>query len=77
MQSVDDDHGAEHCEDGGVGEGGSGGSLLVELIPGLHLLTSRSVPNVEISSQNEFQRKSRTFSLGDFQHTIGNIDHHC
>ena len=46
MQGVDDDHRAEHRDDGEVGEGGPGDSILVELIPGLHLLTSRSVPNV-------------------------------
>ena len=46
MQGVDDDHEAEHREDGEVGEGGSGGSLLVDLIPGLHLLTSRYVADV-------------------------------
>ena len=56
MQGVHDDHGAEHRDDGEVGDGGSGVSLLVELIPGLHLLTSRSLADVEISSQYIFQR---------------------
>ena len=46
MHSVDDDQGAEHGEDGEVGDAGSSGSLLVELIPGLHLLISRYVADV-------------------------------
>ena len=75
MQGVDDDHGAEHRDDGEVGEGGPGGSVLVELMLGLHFLTSGSAADLEISSQNIFQRQSRAFSLDDIQHS-GNIDKH-
>ena len=63
MQGVDDDHGAEHRNDGEVGEGRPGGSVL-------HLLTSGSAADLEMSSKNIFQRQSRAFSLGDIQHSM-------
>ena len=66
MEGVEGHHGAEHRDDGEVGDGGPGHPALAWLRWRLHLSFPVPTSDVQRSSNNIVQRRSRALRLGEF-----------
>ena len=72
MESVEGHHGAEHCDDGEVGQGGTSHPALVWLRRRPHLSSPGTTSGVEVSL---VERESRNLILSEIDQRGFETDH--